>query len=425
MKLRFVDLFAGVGGLSEGFLKAHVGGQHIFEAACLVDTDASAAYTFQKNHPGIPYLVTDIAALSGEQLRKVAGIRRSTRIDALIGGPPCQGFTILRKNKHLDDPRNALMRQFLRLVGELKPYFVLIENVKNIHHCNDGRFLEEIHTKLARMKYRSEARVLNAHEYGVPQVRERTFIAAFHQDLRVREVGFPAGVFPPIKMPRRLMSDDGVPSPDILSQYISIEEAIGDLPKLRAGERTDHYNGAPFTDFQYARRRQTRILYNHEARAHSDKFLSKLSKIDPGGSNRDLDGRRKFDRTREIKYFSQAYGRLHRDGLAYTITTHFLNPGSGRFIHYRDLRSLTVREAARLQSFDDDFVFYGYLEQQMEQVGNAVPPLLAKSLAEYFAATMMSKLRKGKRPDGLHQQRAEKRRHASHQGARQLDRTQS
>jgi DNA (cytosine-5)-methyltransferase 1 len=134
-----------------------------------------------------------------------------------------------------------------------------------------------------------------------------------------------------------------------------------------------------------ARRKGSRILANHSARVHDEEFIEKkLKKIPEGGSNQDLDGRRRFDRGREIKYLSQAYGRLHRHGIAQTITAHFSNPGSGRFTHYRDHRSITVREAARFQSFDDNFVFCGLPIEQQRQVGNAVPPLLARAIAEHF-----------------------------------------
>src|SRR5439155_8129578 len=132
------------------------------------------------------------------------------------------------------------------------------------------------------------------------------------------------------------------------------------------------------TDYQAARRKDSIVLFNHVARKHDAKFLRKLAKIEEGSSNQELDGRKRFDRGRDIKYLSQAYGRLHRGGIAQTITAHFLNPGSGRFIHYRDLRSITVREAARFQSFNDDFVFCGSLQIQQKLVGNAVPPLMGR-----------------------------------------------
>ncbi|MDR7549477.1 MAG: DNA cytosine methyltransferase [Armatimonadota bacterium] len=391
MQLTFIDLFAGVGGMSEGFLQARHGGIPLFRPLLLVDVDEIAAYTFQRNRPRVRYLVQDVRSLTGKDLRRAAGMSGGETLDALIGGPPCQGFSALRHNSPLDDPRNALLKEFLRLARDLEPRFILIENVKNLLHYDGGRFRDKVVAALEKMGYRSEAETLNAHQYGVPQIRERAFIAAFRSDTKIREFHFPKGKFPPLKFAKALMDDDGEPTPEILTPYISVEEAIGDLPPLQAGQAAQFYTMEPFTDYQYARRRGAALLHNHEARNHSADFLRKIARISPGASNQDLDGRRRFDRARLIKYFSQAYGRLHPNGIAYTITTHFLNPGSGRFMHYRDLRSITVREAARFQGFDDDFVFYGRVEQQQELVGNAVPPILARVLAEHFGEMLLEK----------------------------------
>ncbi|MDE3067387.1 MAG: DNA cytosine methyltransferase [Verrucomicrobiota bacterium] len=162
------------------------------------------------------------------------------------------------------------------------------------------------------------------------------------------------------------------------------------MPLLNPGQEAIAYTNSPFSDYQTARRKGVRILANHFAREHDAEFVEKkLKKIPEDGSNQDLDGRSRFDRGREIKYLSQAYGRLHRHGIAQTITAHFSNPGSGRFLHYRDHRSITVREAARFQSFDDAFVFCGLHQEQQRQVGNAVPPLLARAIAEHFGGLLL------------------------------------
>lgn len=400
-----IDLFAGIGGLTEGFRSARANA-FLFKPILLVDMDNSAAQTYQRNRPRVPYLVQDISALSGKAIRKVAGLPKGEGPDVLIGGPPCQGFSILRGKRGLEDPRNACLKEFLRLVSELEPRFVLLENVPNLLHSSGGGFREEILEFLTRVGYLANAKVLNAHEYGVPQIRERAFVVAFRKDLSIEALKFPQGRFPPIRFARSLSGENGdEPILDILTPYISVEDAIGDLPRIRAGQDATQYDLPPFTDYQQARRKNATYLHNHDARAHSASFLQKIGKIQPGGSNQDLDGRKRFDRLRPIKYFSQAYGRLHRDGIAYTITTHFLNPGSGRFLHYRELRSMTVREAARFQSFDDDFVFTGTLERQQEHVGNAVPPLLARSLAEHFGIALMEALARsnghGKQEDPL------------------------
>lgn len=293
----------------------------------------------------------------------------------------------------LDDPRNALFGKFLEFVPALQPKFVLIENVPNLLVYDGGRYLDETAGFFEKAGYRVAAKVLFANEFGLPQLRKRAFIAAFREDAVDSKLKFPKGRFPKLLTAREVNAavhgDDDV----FFSQpFVSVEDAIGDLPPLEAGEEAIAYSCEPFTDFQAARRRSAKLLANHFARAHDAEFIEKkLKKIPEGGSNQDLDGRRRFDRGREIKYLSQAYGRLRRHGIAQTITAHFSNPGSGRFIHYRDHRSITVREAARFQGFDDSFVFCGKFEEQQKQVGNAVPPLLARALAEHFGALLQGK----------------------------------
>lgn len=170
---------------------------------------------------------------------------------------------------------------------------------------------------------------------------------------------------------------------------LSVEEAIGDLPSIRAGggKEAMGYAGEPISDYQRARRGGAKILFNHRARDHSRAMLTKMEMIPEGGRNQELADEQRL-RSTEGEYFSQAYARLHRHGIAQTITTYFHNPGSGRFTHYRELRALSVREAARIQSFDDDFIFIGKAEQQMRHVGNAVPVLLAQHLADHVSGLL-------------------------------------
>lgn len=163
---------------------------------------------------------------------------------------------------------------------------------------------------------------------------------------------------------------------------LTVLEAIGDLPSIPAGggEEAMPYSDAPSSAYQQARRGTASILFNHRSRSHSTSMLEKMAMIPEGGRNQELDDLQRL-RSTEGEYFSQAYARLHRHGIAQAITTYFHNPGSGRFTHHRDLRALTVREAARFQSFDDSLMFLGGAEQQMRHVGNAAPVLLAKLLS--------------------------------------------
>ena len=379
--------------MTEGFRGAlGPNGQRLFEPMLLVDWNAPARETQLRNYPKTRYLHTDVGALSAKQVLDAAQTNGRT-LDALIGGPPCQGFSRLNKStrRMLEDPRNALYKKFLELVRELRPRMVLIENVPNLLDFDGGKYRDETIQFFADYSYDVKAEVVSANEYGVPQLRKRAFIVALRRDLELGKFDFPKGNFPPLRAAREVNAAvHGEEDVFFSLPFVSVEEAISDLPALQAGQDVIAYTSAPFSDYQAARRKGARFLANHFAREHTEEFIEKkLKKIPEGGSNQDLDGRSRFDRGREIKYLSQAYGRLHRHGIAGTITAHFANPGSGRFLHYRDHRSITVREAARFQSFDDTFVFSGQHAEQQRQVGNAVPPLLAHAFAERFGCLLL------------------------------------
>lgn len=392
--LRFIDLFAGVGGLTEGFRSARAAsGTRLFEPILLVDIDSAARDSQLRNNTHTLYSVANIGLLSAAQLRVAAQMGMDDDLDVLMGGPPCQGFSRLnrRTRRLLEDPRNAMFGKFLEFVRELTPKFVLIENVPNLLHFDGGRYRDEAFECLQSAGYDADAQVLCANQFGLPQLRRRAFIAAFRKDLKITTIDFPSVRFAPLQTAREVNAavrgdEDAFFSPP----FISAEEAIGDLPRLRPGEEKIYYACSPFSDYQAARRLGCTVLANHSARFHAGGFIqNKIKRIPEGGSNQDLDGRSRFDRGRKIKYLSQAYGRLHRHGIAQTITAHFSNPGSGRFLHYRDDRSITIREAARFQGFDDRFAFSGTMEEQQRQVGNAVPPPLARALAEHFGPRLL------------------------------------
>ncbi len=384
-----IDLFAGIGGFSEGFASGRIDGRQLYSVKLLVDKDPEAAFTYRHNRANIPYMVGDISNISADQLLSASGLTSREGVDLVIGGPPCQGFSVLMRNRALDDPRNLLVQVFLARVIQLKPRIFAMENVPNLLSAAKGKFWNEIQA-FTQGEYVTKAAVLNACDFGVPQWRKRSFIVGIRKGTSMDDFSLPEE-----SQTKKISAKSIIPMHDdeeflpIIRPVITTEEAIGDLPPLRAGEEAGFYSKEPFTNYQAARRKGNAILANHVARNHDKEFLQKLSKIEEGGSNKDLDGRKRFDRGREIKYLSQAYGRLHRRGIAQTITAHFLNPGSGRFTHYRDLRSITVREAARFQSFDDDFVFHGPSQTQQRLVGNAVPPLLARALAEHLGELLM------------------------------------
>ncbi len=376
--LTVVDLFAGIGGFTLGFMRA-ANPSFAFQHRLLVDSDQTAAVTFKKNFPRIAYWPADLTRVCSEELLHHSRLRRG-ELDFLIGGPPCQGFSPNGK-RWLADNRNKLISRFIELVLEMQPRCAIIENVPTALSAYER--LIDAQVREALPGYIVQSSVLNASEFGVPQIRRRVFIVAIRADLGVKEFTFPTGGFDAIDI-----GNDSHTDAKSGHRFISVEEALGDLPPLDAGQEM---NGRPYpngthTEYQSARRAGSIAVFNHAARDHSKAFLEKISVIKPGGGNKHLpDGERFSD-----NYFSQAYARLHPRGISFTITAHFRNPGSGRFTHYRDSRSLSVREAARLQSFDDSFILHGFETDQERHVGNAVPPLVAEALARHFGAIIVA-----------------------------------
>lgn len=357
--LTVVDLFSGAGGFSLGFMNAkNSDGEPLFEIRLLVDADKEAAFTFKSNYPETPFLVRDIRNVSADDIRAYA---KTSCPDVVVGGPPCQGFSQVGK-RLFEDERNQLLKDFVRLVSELKPKIALMENVPSLLGMH-GAYAEEIEQQLSEAGYESRASVLQMSDYGIPQIRRRAFFFAVRKDLGWNPT-FPLPL--PENTPR-----------------ISAEEAIGDLPPLKSGEGQDPrmYPNLATSNYQKARRGSSFLLFNHVARKHAAWFLEKISVIPEGGGNNTLEPDLQFS----DNYFSQAYARLTRDKPAYTITTNFLNPGSGRFIHYRDRRSITAREAARFQSFDDNYIFHGTSVALERHIGNAVPPLMSLAWARHIA----------------------------------------
>lgn len=374
--LTVVDLFAGVGGLTLGFLKANeAAGRFRFDARLLVDRDPTAAYTFKKNFPKIPYWPNDLSKVTGTDILGLLNLNRG-ELDFLIGGPPCQGFSPSGK-RWLEDNRNKLMAHFITVAHEIAPKCVIIENVPTALSAWQKLFSEEIQE--AFTGYIVKTAVLNASQFGIPQMRKRAFVVALRADLRISDFDFPGGSFDALDI-----GNDSHSDAKAHLRFVSVEDAIADLPPLEAGESIDGapYSSEPSTKYQQARRVGSIGIFNHVARAHSKGFLKKISVIKPGEGNSQLPEDQRFS----DNYHSQAYARLHPKGIGFTVTAHFRNPGSGRFTHYRDNRSITVREAARLQSFDDKIIFHGYETDQERHVGNAVPPLMAQAIARHFGS---------------------------------------
>lgn len=341
--MRVVDLFSGVGGLSFGFAMAG------FDIVFAIEHDLSIANTYKLNHPNTEVYSEDIENLDLGDL-----VKKYDDIDVIVGGPPCQGFSQKGKRLSLDDERNYLFRHFIEFVRVFAPKYFLLENVPNITTTSNGYFKNEIISAFHDLGYSVDVDILVASDFGVPQNRKRAFF-----------LGKKGG--------GRLL----LPTPN--GNKATVADAIYDLPPIKSGEGKDvyEYQSKPKSDYQVLMRKGSNGIYNHQATKHSKSALKKLAMI-PKGMGREVLPKELL--TKSI--YSGTWTRLKEDGLAPTITTRFDTPSSGMFTHPILDRCITVREGARLQSFPDRFIFYGTKSSQLKQVGNAVPPLLAYSIAE-------------------------------------------
>lgn len=350
MKPTVIDLFAGVGGLSLGFEQA---GFHVV-LANEYDDEIAAAY--RKNHLETKMVVGDITALNLEDTFGVfAG-----KIDVIIGGPPCQGFSQKGQRKTIHDKRNFLFKYYVKVVELVRPRYFVMENVPNLLTAENGYFRKEIVELFNGMGYSLNTGILNAADYGVPQNRRRAVI-----------IGKRDGEAPslPIKTEQR----------------VTIWDAIGDLAYLESGEGQEEqqYADLPASDYAKSLRGDMCVLHNHVATKHSKLALERLALIPPNCGKEVLP-----DEHLTKSIYSGTWSRMIKDDISVTITTRFDTPSSGRFTHPYLNRAITVREAARIQSFPDSFVFTGTKSSQMKQVGNAVPPRLANAIATVIKKDM-------------------------------------
>jgi DNA (cytosine-5)-methyltransferase 1 len=364
MTRAIVDLFSGCGGMSWGLELAG------FTTVAGIDHWKPATRTFALNHPKAAAIQADLTVLTPRELLARIDAREG-EVDCLIGGPPCQGFSknVPAAYRFLEDPRNLLFRYFLDFVEVLRPRVVVMENVAEIYKAYDGAVREEILGTLERLGYRAVAKVLVASDYGVPQVRRRCLFFASRTSVPPH---FPEPTHGP-----------PAPGANGRTPCTSAWAAISDLPRLENGggfEPMD-YGVAPQNEYQGLMRARSEELYDHVTRRLNEKQYSRIASIGPGEGLRELP-----DHLRPAAGYSGAYGRLDFEMLAPTITRWVFHPGSGRFCHPREPRLLTIREAARLQSFTDDFRFTGTYIEKAHQVGNAVPPLLMRALAPAMRA---------------------------------------
>ncbi len=372
MTHKIIDLFAGAGGLTKGF---HMAG---FESLCAIDVDAKALATYKHNYPKTKIIHQDIRQVSPDDLRLALGLRRE-ELTALIGGPPCQGFSrnIPADYRYLDDSRNQLYQRFLEFVEEFRPLYVVMENVPEILKAYNGVISKKITEKLEFLGYKVVFSSLNAAHYGIPQTRSRAFFIASLD----HSPHFPKPThFGDIRSDYRTTKSCNQLNllEANISPLVTVRDAIGDLPALDAGQdyNAEVYPDAPQTTYQAMMRHQSIKIVNHVARALSPIQFSRVRALYEGQDARDLPSE-----LAPKKHYSGAYGRLYWDKPARTITRWVFHPGSGRFFHPTQDRTITIREAARLHSYPDDFHFLGTYIDMASQIGESVPPLLGKAIA--------------------------------------------
>ncbi|MCO5160013.1 MAG: DNA cytosine methyltransferase [Mesorhizobium sp.] len=321
-----IELFAGCGGLSTGFLDAGLNVAAGFE----LDARAVDAYNYNHDYRGSRGFIADLNVATGSELLRLANLKT---VDFVVGGPPCQPFSIAGKRQGKRDIRADLIGHFIRIVDELRPLAFMLENVPNLAAISAGEFLDEVKAELRGLDYAVDHCVVSAADFGVPQNRKRLVVLGMRDRNAVR---FPVPTHGTVERP-----------------YVSASDAIDDLPD--AGEFGE--TG----------------IYNHEPTAHSADMVARLTRLEPGKRER-----------------GSFHDRLHPERPSYT-----LRAGSGNFsplrpVHYRHHRVVTVRESARLQGFSDDFRWPDRIPrlQQYRQVGNAVPPPMARAFAECLADQM-------------------------------------
>lgn len=353
------------------------------------------AQTYAINHPGTHVESRDIRKVNARKIRNLLGLKQG-ELDLIAGGPPCQGFSINAPKRSTDDSRNHLFREYLRFVSEFQPRAIMIENVPGMVSFEGGATLDAILESLKLLGYEADVRILYAPHYGIPQTRWRTIILGGRDGLN------PTTLFPePLRQaPVRVnfTSQFGgknlvnLPRSLELPSHVTVEEAIGDLPVLcngETGEPLKRYRRAADNSYQKLMRIGSAGVTCHDAARLSKVNLERMSHIPPGGNWTDIPeallprGMRMARRSDHTK----RYGRVSPNGLASTILTK-CDPHWGAYFHYEQDRTFTVREAARLQSFPDTYLFCGSRVEQYEQVGNAVPPLLGAAVGRAIAQVL-------------------------------------
>lgn len=346
-----VDLFSGAGGLSRGFYDAG------YDVVLGVDFDEAALKTFKENHGSAETMKLDL--FNHDNIDVIVDFldKQKIALDVLVGGPPCQGFSIAGP-RDMNDKRNSLYLAMVKLAERLKPQAVVLENVPGMLQTNGGIGAKRIIQDFKEIGYNIVPKLLYAPDYGIPQIRKRVFFVG----LRDGECEF--------QFPEAIVDKEN---------YVTCEEAIGDLSSLQTeegeiiyGDDIQEYVTEPITEYQKMMRKNSTKVYNHVGSIPIEKTKKMISLVPEGKNYRALP-----EEYRGLYKYHEALTRYHSKKPSLTINT-----GHRSHFHYKWNRIPTVRESARLQSFPDDFIFYGNKSQQYRQVGNAVPPMLGQVVAE-------------------------------------------
>lgn len=335
--LNVIDLFCGCGGLSLGFLEAG------YKVMVGIDNWSDALQTYVHNHKGSITIQADLSTLPPISVEA----KLKSKVDVIIGGPPCQGYSVAGK-RIVEDKRNELYKSFVRMVEHFHPKAFVLENVPNILSIGGGIIKDAIVNDFEALGYHVVYKILTASDYGVPQNRKRSIF-----------VGLINGEF-----------DFDIPK---VEHQVTVSEAISDLPEFSQTDGAP-YKIKPQSDYQKSMRAYSSGIYNHETTIHNEKTTKIISMVPDGGNYKNLPA--EYQGVRKVHI---AWTRLNSKKPSITIDT-----GHRHHFHYKYNRVPTVRESARIQSFPDHFHFLGSKTSQYKQVGNAVPPLMAQSIAEYL-----------------------------------------
>ena len=348
-----IELFAGAGGLSLGLENAG------FDIPLAVEFVEEYAATLKKNHPKIKVLVKDVHDVDFKKEKEELGLNE---VDLVSGGPPCQGFsTVGRKNEM--DPRNSLFYEYLRAISELNPKYALFENVWGFKGMYDGKVYQILLKEMDSLGYNVDCDVLYAPDYGIPQTRKRFILIGSRKDM------------PQAFLPKKTHGPNLIP-------YLSFKDATSDLPVVRMKEEKHEYASDPQNDFQAKLRQGSNGLTRHRAMGHTPKMQKLIETIKEGQRIKDLPKELWPDRAKDPTkvVFPNTYGRLEASKPCSTITRNFSCISAGTFIHPTQDRTLTFREAARIQTFPDNYEFVG--KTTNVQLGNAVPPMLGEIIGK-------------------------------------------